>query len=472
MDEDSDLAIKPRIIAGDPPLVIAEMAGKLNASTAPIFERFAEECVKRGMTRVVLHVPNLKYMGSTGFDKAVEFAGKCQDAGGGVGLVNASAKIQVVLKTLSLESLIRIHASMRAAVAVWRPEDAAIIAAAVEAPRRPTTMIPAPTASPAPTATSAPAVAPAGAGGLAHPAIRPIGASPVPAVAAAAPEPVAVPEPAPAPCTAVPAVAARAGAGSTRLPTRAAPPAAAARTGAGSTRPPKPVAPPAAAAQAGAGSTRLPKPVASASPPAPETREDGEDTPRAPAAVAGAARPPAPAGTPPTAPKRAVPLRRAAPAPPVAPPRVPVESLDADAGGSAERVEIFASDDPVDLLPTFEALAKQLGGSVWWVFREDLRRGRRGWSVRVPLPAENAACAQAMYEAARVNGKGIVVRMPISLDRRPCAWLEIGGPPRFAVDRPKKPVAARAETGGFSGWLRGLLGGGGTPPDEVPSREG
>lgn len=116
-----DLEIKGRLIAGPPPVVLATMTGKLNATTAPEFEKFVNAVNKQKITRVILDIPDLKYMGSTGFDKAVEFAGTLKDAGGGVHIAHASPKIQVVFGTLGLNTVFTLFPDVDSAVREWIP---------------------------------------------------------------------------------------------------------------------------------------------------------------------------------------------------------------------------------------------------------------------------------------------------------------------------------------------------------------
>ncbi len=115
-----DLVIRAKMVAGDPPVVVAQLVGKLNATTGPEFERFAAEAERRKILRVVLDIPDLKYMGSTGFEGAIRLAERLADAGGGVAVVHASPKIQVMFRTLGMERLFPVFPDLAGAISHLR----------------------------------------------------------------------------------------------------------------------------------------------------------------------------------------------------------------------------------------------------------------------------------------------------------------------------------------------------------------
>lgn len=141
----ADLEIKPSILSGRPPVVIARMAGKLNEHTAGLFKKFAAEVIKRKIKRVVFDLPDLKYMGSTGFDAAVQFGEKLTAAGGTCAVARASPKIRVVFETLGLQSVFQLYPDLEGALRALRPgssADSEIRRATHATPARPVTAVP------------------------------------------------------------------------------------------------------------------------------------------------------------------------------------------------------------------------------------------------------------------------------------------------------------------------------------------
>src|SRR4051812_23758494 len=83
-------------------------------------------------------------------------------------------------------------------------------------------------------------------------------------------------------------------------------------------------------------------------------------------------------------------------------------------------------------VPPFARAAEQMRefiGNQWvlrqpvWVFREDVASVKWRIWVRTPLPVQNAARAEELYERARARGLGVVLEVLCLLDFEPCCYV-------------------------------------------------
>jgi anti-anti-sigma factor len=125
---------------------VMRLSGVIDTTTLNEFETRLEETRKDGIERLLLDLEKVRYINSSGFGALVKFSDQFKAKGGGLGLFNVPAKVQVVLEMLGLQAFFPIFATQAAA------EEAMQSSAEFPAPEAPPEPAPAPAAPRAPAA--------------------------------------------------------------------------------------------------------------------------------------------------------------------------------------------------------------------------------------------------------------------------------------------------------------------------------
>lgn len=90
-------------------VVIMELAGQLDAHTAPIFEKFLEERVRgKGLSKLVLDFGQLDYISSAGLGVLMGLIEEVRSTNGDIRLANLPEKIYHVLDLLGFPVVFQI----------------------------------------------------------------------------------------------------------------------------------------------------------------------------------------------------------------------------------------------------------------------------------------------------------------------------------------------------------------------------
>lgn len=95
-------------IAGEKVRVI-KITGSLDAHNIPLVEKALHSCIKDGIVHLVVNLRRLEYMSSGGIGTFVGFAKELMAKNGSLKLVELPKKIQVILNTLGITSLLDIY---------------------------------------------------------------------------------------------------------------------------------------------------------------------------------------------------------------------------------------------------------------------------------------------------------------------------------------------------------------------------
>ena len=96
--------------------VVLGVAGRLDAITAPEFEKTCQGCISSETRKVVMDLEAVEYISSAGL-RAILLVGKTVQAGGGVlGFSGLRGTVKDVLEMAGFSSLFPVYASVEAAL--------------------------------------------------------------------------------------------------------------------------------------------------------------------------------------------------------------------------------------------------------------------------------------------------------------------------------------------------------------------
>ena len=96
--------------------MILSVSGRLDAVTAPIFEKRLGRLVEEGETRLVLDLGGLDYLSSAGLRAILSVAKKIPKSEGGMTMCNLSGMIREVFSISGFDGLFPIAASVEEAL--------------------------------------------------------------------------------------------------------------------------------------------------------------------------------------------------------------------------------------------------------------------------------------------------------------------------------------------------------------------
>ena len=99
------------------PVTVIEVRGNLmGGPDASSLNNTLHALVEKGTTRVVIDLEGVEFMNSSGLGLLIGGATTMKNAGGGLKIANASAKIMALLKMTKLTTLFESYTSVKAAV--------------------------------------------------------------------------------------------------------------------------------------------------------------------------------------------------------------------------------------------------------------------------------------------------------------------------------------------------------------------
>lgn len=96
---------------------VARVAGRLDAATAPVFEKTCEEWIGKGTRRLVLDLSALDYVSSAGLRAVLSTMKKLKSAGGGMAVTGLSGVVKEVFTISGFDALLPVGESVAEAIA-------------------------------------------------------------------------------------------------------------------------------------------------------------------------------------------------------------------------------------------------------------------------------------------------------------------------------------------------------------------
>ncbi len=87
-------------------VIVVELSGFVNASTARFFEEILEGLIEKGTTRVVLDLYQLNYMNSTGIGILFNYSESFREKGGGLAVVRVPQEVGVTMQLLGITDVV------------------------------------------------------------------------------------------------------------------------------------------------------------------------------------------------------------------------------------------------------------------------------------------------------------------------------------------------------------------------------
>lgn len=96
---------------------VARVAGRLDAATAPVFEKACEEWVGTGTKKLVLDLSALDYVSSAGLRAVLATMKRLKSAGGGIAVSGLSGVVKEVFTISGFDALLPTRESVAEAIA-------------------------------------------------------------------------------------------------------------------------------------------------------------------------------------------------------------------------------------------------------------------------------------------------------------------------------------------------------------------
>jgi len=97
--------------------VVLQVAGRMDAENAPVFEAQCESWISQGINQLVLDVGELTYVSSMGLRSFMLIGKKVQDKGGKLRICRQTGLVKQVFEITRLNSIFPQHESVEAALA-------------------------------------------------------------------------------------------------------------------------------------------------------------------------------------------------------------------------------------------------------------------------------------------------------------------------------------------------------------------
>lgn len=97
---------------------VARVAGRLDAATAPVFEKTCEEWIGKGTRRLVLDLSALDYVSSAGLRAVLSTMKKLKSAGGGMAVTGLSGVVKEVFTISGFDALLPVGESVAEAITI------------------------------------------------------------------------------------------------------------------------------------------------------------------------------------------------------------------------------------------------------------------------------------------------------------------------------------------------------------------
>jgi anti-anti-sigma factor len=110
----NDVKIESRQV-GD--RVVVQVAGRMDAENAPIFETHCESWISQGINNLIVDLGGLAYVSSMGLRCFVAIGKRLQDKGGKLRLCGQTGLVKQVFEITQLNSVFPPHESVEAALA-------------------------------------------------------------------------------------------------------------------------------------------------------------------------------------------------------------------------------------------------------------------------------------------------------------------------------------------------------------------
>ena len=96
---------------------VAKVAGRLDAATAPVFEKTCDEWIGKGTKKLVLDLSSLDYVSSAGLRAVLSTMKKLKAAGGGLAVSGLTGVVKEVFTISGFDALLPIGDSVAQAIA-------------------------------------------------------------------------------------------------------------------------------------------------------------------------------------------------------------------------------------------------------------------------------------------------------------------------------------------------------------------
>jgi anti-anti-sigma factor len=96
---------------------VVSVSGRLDAVTAPLYEKAVRQLVEGGADRVVIDMRELTYISSAGIGELLVTANLLKEKGGSFCLANVAENVGSVLEMCGIGDLLQRHASVEDALA-------------------------------------------------------------------------------------------------------------------------------------------------------------------------------------------------------------------------------------------------------------------------------------------------------------------------------------------------------------------
>lgn len=111
----AELDIVSREVHPTPKVLMLELEGGVDDKSYPKLERALKRTFKDGCCRLILNFANLRFLNEA--DKLLRYEKAFRKKGGGIVLYEVPARVKVKLQTLELDTKIKLHSSLKAAIA-------------------------------------------------------------------------------------------------------------------------------------------------------------------------------------------------------------------------------------------------------------------------------------------------------------------------------------------------------------------
>lgn len=96
--------------------VVLQVAGRMDADNAVLFERECESCISEGITSLVVDLGELKYVSSMGLRSFVVMAQKMREKGGEFRICRLTGLVRQVFEITRLNQILLLHDSLESAL--------------------------------------------------------------------------------------------------------------------------------------------------------------------------------------------------------------------------------------------------------------------------------------------------------------------------------------------------------------------
>ena len=87
-------------------IIVLELSGFVNASTARFFEEILDGLIEKGATKVVLDFYHVNYMNSTGIGILFNYSESFREKGGGLSVVRVPQEVGVTMQLLGITDVV------------------------------------------------------------------------------------------------------------------------------------------------------------------------------------------------------------------------------------------------------------------------------------------------------------------------------------------------------------------------------